>query len=532
MVKSGNSRIYRFLQKSSLEGLKVALIASALVIFSLLLQGNIGLNLADEGYLWYGAIETASGQVPFRDFQSYDPGRYYWSAGWLMLLGKGIISLRISLAIFQSIGLTFGLLSLRRVIRSWLMLVILGFLLLVWMFPRHKSFESSLTMAAVYFAVRLIENPSLRQHFISGVFVGIAAFFGRNHGLYNFAAFFLLILFIWYKSDRTNFISRISSWTAGILVGYSPMLIMMLTVSGFYDVFIDRIKFLIHTRSTNIALPILWPWKFHYSQMKPMEIAEMFSFGMFFVLLPVFYVFGIISSLFSKREQLQSRALFTASVAVGVMYMHPCFSRADLAHLGNGIAPFLTGLLSLPLAFNFNHKKILNTILLLVLLGMTFFTAGMASPYYQKASSPSDFIKYNIAGDHLWIDTWTAWHINIAEEINSRKVSQNEGFMIAPYWPGLYPVLQRKSPIRDIYFLHPQTEQRQKEIIQQLKEKNVNWVFLGDMGQDGQDDLRFRNTHKLLWQHFTNHFEPIRMRRLPPDYMLLHRKSSGEQSVR
>ena len=518
---------YTMFHKKTPEALKITLLSLALVIFSLLLQGNIGLNLADEGYLWYGAIQTVSGQVPFRDFQSYDPGRYYWAAAWSMLLGKGIISLRISLAIFQSIGLTFGLLALRRVIRSQWMLTIAGLLLLVWMIPRHKVFESSLTMAAVYFAVRLIESPSLRQHFISGIFVGIAAFFGRNHGLYNFVAFFLLILFIWYKSDRTIFVNRMGSWMAGILVGYSPMLIMMLTVSGFYDSFIDRIMLLIRLRRTNIALPIPWPWRYNYSRMNLVEGIRVFSQGTFFLLLPLFYAFAVMSALLSKKHLLKHKTLLIASAAVGVMYMHLCFSRADLGHLGNGIAPFLTGLLSLPFAFNFNHKKILNTILLLVLLGMTLFSAGMASPYYQKANSPSDFIKYNIAGDHLWIDTWTAWHINIVEEINSRKVSQNEGFMIAPYWPGLYPVLQRKSPIRDIYFLRPQTEQRQKEIIQQLKEKNVNWVFLGDMGQDGRDDLRFRNTQKLLWQHFRSQFETVKSR-LPRNYLLLHRKSSGE----
>ena len=43
------------------------LLALALSSFSFLLQGNIGLNIADEGYLWYGTIRTAVGDIPVRD---------------------------------------------------------------------------------------------------------------------------------------------------------------------------------------------------------------------------------------------------------------------------------------------------------------------------------------------------------------------------------------------------------------------------------------------------------------------------------
>ena len=51
----------------------VLLLAILLAGSSFLLQGRTGINVGDEGFLWYGAQQTARGAVPVRDFQSYDP---------------------------------------------------------------------------------------------------------------------------------------------------------------------------------------------------------------------------------------------------------------------------------------------------------------------------------------------------------------------------------------------------------------------------------------------------------------------------
>src|SRR5438105_3497367 len=121
--------------KPELTSLNLILLSALLVVLFFLLQGDIGLNLADEGFLWYGTIRTALGDIPIRDFQSYDPGRYYWGALWFKVLrSDGIMALRMSQAIFQFLGLSLALLLLRRVLSSWLALVVAGGVLLLWMF--------------------------------------------------------------------------------------------------------------------------------------------------------------------------------------------------------------------------------------------------------------------------------------------------------------------------------------------------------------------------------------------------------------
>ena len=81
-----------------------------LVTIFFMWQGHLGFSLWDEGYLWYGAQRVLQGEIPIRDFQSYEPGRYYWAATFMYLFGdNGIMALRVSVAIFQAIGVFVGL---------------------------------------------------------------------------------------------------------------------------------------------------------------------------------------------------------------------------------------------------------------------------------------------------------------------------------------------------------------------------------------------------------------------------------------
>jgi hypothetical protein len=104
------------------------------------------------------------------------------------------------------------------------------------MIPRYKVFEQSIALIAVYVAVRLMELPTIRRHFVAGIFVGLAAFFGRNHGLYNLIAFGIVILVLgsanWSKLSR-----RLLSWIGGICCGYLPQLVMFVFVPGYFRSF-------------------------------------------------------------------------------------------------------------------------------------------------------------------------------------------------------------------------------------------------------------------------------------------------------
>src|ERR1051325_1599343 len=125
--------------RSQLTTRNLLILSAAIVIIGFLLQGNVGLNIPDEGFLWYGTIRTALGEIPIRDFQSYEPGRYYWGALWFKLLrNDGILVLRVSQSVFQFFGLSLALLLLRRLGSGWIALIVAAIIWARWIFPIWK----------------------------------------------------------------------------------------------------------------------------------------------------------------------------------------------------------------------------------------------------------------------------------------------------------------------------------------------------------------------------------------------------------
>src|SRR5260370_38926730 len=140
-----------------MSGARIVVLACLLAAGGYLAERRLDFTIGEEGFLWYGVIQTAHGGVPLRDFYSYDPGRYYWAAAWSPLAGDGLLALRFATALFSAAGLACGLLAARRAISNPWLLAATGALLLCWMVPRNKIFEPSLALAAVWCAVALLE---------------------------------------------------------------------------------------------------------------------------------------------------------------------------------------------------------------------------------------------------------------------------------------------------------------------------------------------------------------------------------------
>ena len=75
---------------------------------------------------------------------------------------SGIMALRRAVAVFQVIGLFAGLLLIARSTKnqSFIYLLLAAVTLALWMFPRHKLFDISLSILLIGVLAFLVRNPT------------------------------------------------------------------------------------------------------------------------------------------------------------------------------------------------------------------------------------------------------------------------------------------------------------------------------------------------------------------------------------
>ena len=270
-------------------GLGIWLGAAGGVLLALLIQSGLLFNLADEGFLWYGVWRTGLGDIPVRDFQAYEPGRYYFCALLTRVFGEGPVGLRYAVGVFQFLTAALGLLALRRVVSSLPALWLTGAWVLAWMVPWYKAFEPGIALAAVYVVLLLFEFPSARRFFLGGLFVGLAAFFGQNHGVYIGLAVLAAVFLAGRRDAGAALRHRLGASGLGLALAILPLLSMALWVEGFWDGVLRRFEF-ISSGATNLLLPVPWPWRTEGFWTHPGDFLQSLAMGLLFLVVPLSYL--------------------------------------------------------------------------------------------------------------------------------------------------------------------------------------------------------------------------------------------------
>lgn len=505
-------------QKNSYIALYTLAISGLIVFLSYIWQGNKGFNLWDEGFLWYGVQRVLLGEVPIRDFMAYDPGRYYWTAALVSLFGdSGIMSLRAAVAAFQTLGLFVGVFLIAQSQRlkckgDVVFILLAAITLAVWMFPRHKLFDISISILLIGVLAYLISNPVSKRYLVAGACVGLIAVFGRNHGVYGALGSLGVIAWLSIKNQSNiGFIKAVVLWGAGVAIGFAPIILMMLLlIPGFGVAFWESVRFLFEHKATNLPLPIPWPWTVNFSTASFGEAARGVLIGLFFIGTLVFAGLSLAWVVYRKFRNEAVSPVLVASAFLALPYAHYAFSRADVGHLAHGVFPLLVGsfvLLSLSAAR-------LKWSLALVLCGSSLWVMHIFHPgWYCLASKQCASVE--ISGSQLKVDPGTANDVALLRKLAEEFAPNGRSFVATPFWPGAYALLERRSPMWEIYALFSRSETFENREIARIEASNPGFVFVFDLPLDGREELRFRNTHPLTYQFILKNFDPIEVSQNP-----------------
>ncbi|MDX8386220.1 MAG: hypothetical protein R8M11_06870 [Gallionella sp.] len=472
-------------------------------------QSHVGFSLMDEGFLWYGAQRVMVGEVPIRDFMAYDIGRYYWSAAIMSLLGdNGIVALRISAAVFQALALFIGVATLARnqthkSLLYWLLALVT---LMVWMAEQFRIFDIAIPIMLVGALSYLIEKPTCRRYLLVGLAVGIAATFGRNHGVYGVAGSLCALIYLTTKHGGSgpNLFAAFRSWASGVTVGYLPVLVFILFVPGFAQAFWESIIFLFESGTTNLPLPIPWPWLTPFGKASFFQSTNIFLTGILFIAIIAFGILGIGWLIKNIRDNNSSHPTFVASVFLALPYAHYAFSRADITHLAPGIPPFLIGILALladqPAKIRWPLATILFAVSLWVMLPIY---PSWRCNYIEQCKETW------VANDKLYIKSNTANNLLAINKLTETFAADGGTFIAAPFWPGAYAATGRKSPVWENYMLLPRSEGFQLAEIERIKAAKPEFVLINNSALDNREELRFSNSRPIIAQYIHNNFIPV-----------------------
>lgn len=487
----------------------------ALLMF--MLDGRFGSFLGDEGYLWYGVQRVFAGEVPVRDFMSYEIGRYYLSAAVLALFrDHGLLALRASLALWMALGLSLAVALVAKAWneKRWLWLLMPTLALGIWMVPRHKIFDIVISIVLVAAVARVVAQPCVRRWFGLGIATGIAAVIGQNHGAYALmASAFTFVVLLFSARRDVDWLRDPAAWASGVVVGYLPVICFALFVPGYAAASISALKFLlIEYKGTNLPLPVPWPWLVSLDAFR----LQSFVASLFFLALPAGVALGALWIVCrAALGSIRHHPVFVAAILVAIPYTNVAFSRADVSHLAQAVAPVLIAALTLPgVARSMGWQpKILWPAILALLCVAASAQLHPRVQYYKGRTWESVMV----GNDRLRMDADAVNFLQAVQRARKAYGLEDGSVLSVPLTPGLSAAFREKNPMWEIYPIFPRSSAFQAAEIARLKARPAALVIVSSVQLDGRPDLAYPATHPEIYRYIVDHYEKVAVPGASPD---------------
>lgn len=487
-----------------------------------LLFSKYGFGFEDEGLLWYASQRTHVGELAIRDFFAYDPGRYFWNSFIFYLTGNsGLNSLLIAASAFGGVGLatSWYTMGVAKITFPW-RLTFAIIIAIALCYPRHKVYEQTLSLILVSIIYFILLSPgSIKRWFFFGILTGIAAFFGRNHGVFFVISALILVLYLWIDKSLKNSRNLALCYITGIIVGYLPILSLISFDQQFRVEFIDSVLSVLNWQ---LSLPIPFFWRMNYSSGVNFDIINYLSVGLVCILAPLVYLIGLFIlfiTAFKRGSKNHTVLLLGAASLAGLPYLHQAFDRADFGHIAQSILPVFIAIAAMICEFS-KHPRfriasyIFCILSLIVCLSAWVTSLPITRMLRAETSLPGSIVSYQIDNNKFLINSSQANILSEVRRITKKcEVTDNE-FLALPQFPGIYAYLGLKAPFWEMYYLYQRSSEFQLRHIKAISKVKVILIS-PDATVDGLEKLKLKYTYGDLMGYIEKKYKKINSTTLP-----------------
>lgn len=407
-----------------------------------------GFNLSDEGFYWHGAELTYYGKTPVKDFFSYEPGRYYWTAAVFRLLGSHSNKAgRLASIAFGSV--VYGVCT--TYVANWYLnenskpkrifaACGLAAVASIWTFPYYRVYDNACACLTFTGCVAIQKQKRQNHKAAIAYLLGMTTFIGRNHGLYALIAListFLLSSTIKKRDYRfkINVIKVPTACIAGIGI---PFLIVEVFNKGFIRELIKSWEIVQKTGQTNRPMPLFWNIASINSGSSFNDIENAILSATLIIMIVGLGIAGFVIASGIRLTGRKSSILLISTVSSTLGYVHCTISRPDSVHVGTSMIPIILGV---SLA-GFQGVTPGRAGCILFTLYSTFRFALPTQMAYQCLKN-SAICKKVGTGDEEYV--WA--HVDISD-FTEKLVSivDSKTFLALPSIAGLYSLMNRQSP--------------------------------------------------------------------------------------
>ena len=493
-------------------------VAAVPVLGRFVFEGHLGISFFDEAHLWYGAQRMGHGDLPLRDFQSYDPGRYVLLHLAGLLFGQTPLVWRFAATLCAGLSVFFTVLLVHRFDRRPWVLALTAVTFTLWLFPAHKVFEitaSTLLVWALTRAFELRSSSPARAGLVLGVCIGIVALFARNFALYGLVAALLgLVIEPWVRDtthenrSRTRHVSL--GLLGGIVVGYAPMWLALLTVPGMAQGFKRSLETIVAQGSTSLPRKVPWPFRLDGKALWPLDLDSWsqlgeslgFTLTALLLCLVLFRLARLLRAQPSPRDSIPALYVALAATLVALPCLHHASVRSNVGHLAQSVHPLWLAVLAGSAALGARR----HTGWLLSLLALGLLCIGPVTPYVERSVSKAPWQALEIRGTTLWGDpdhvARARWMQRFAEE----TLKPQETFWAPPFQPLAYVIANSPSPTWEIFTALPMPDQGQS-LVAELEANPPNWILYERRTWERRQDLLLENSRPLVWNWIKEHYD-------------------------